>query len=169
MNPANDVFKMLRCQAIVEALNEEHYACCDPNYLVFEGQEAEWKEELKRQRKRQSCPSNLMMMRREGVETALQTMKAGMAKPEGSPERDLAAEVCHSIRIIDDEFRDVVADKMYLKMKADYQTKKRYIPGYKREEWATIQENVSRNDAFESRHSLMHRRFNGAHCSYFHR
>eukprot|EP00971_Amphidinium_carterae_P284021 5639111-Amphidinium_carterae.1 len=55
-------------------------------------------------------------------------------------------------------------------MKADYQTKRRYIPGFKREqEWAAIQENVSRNDAFESRQSLMHRRFNGAHCSYFHR
>eukprot|EP00971_Amphidinium_carterae_P201886 4005783-Amphidinium_carterae.1 len=55
-------------------------------------------------------------------------------------------------------------------MKEDYQTRKRYIPGFKKEqEWAKLQENVSRNDAFESRSALMHRRHNGAHCSYFHR
>eukprot|EP00971_Amphidinium_carterae_P322017 6400913-Amphidinium_carterae.1 len=142
MCPANDVFKTLRCQAIVQALDEELYECCDSNYLVFEGQEAEWKEESKYQRKRQSCPSNLMMMRRDGILTALRMMKMGMDQPDGSPERDLAAEVCHSIRIINDEFRDVVADIMYRKMKEDFQTKKRYIPGYKREqEWETLQEN----------------------------
>eukprot|EP00971_Amphidinium_carterae_P242757 4820165-Amphidinium_carterae.1 len=64
MNPANDVFKMIRCQAIVQALDEELYECCTSDYLVFEGQEAECKEELKHQRTRQSCPSNLMMRRR---------------------------------------------------------------------------------------------------------
>eukprot|EP00971_Amphidinium_carterae_P129077 2556987-Amphidinium_carterae.1 len=158
MNPGNDVFKMLRCQAIVDALNEQKYACCDPNYLVFEGQEAEWIEELRHRAKRQSGPSNIMLMRREGVDTAIMMMKIGMAKPDGSAERDLAADICHQIRIIDDEFRDVVAEKVYNKMKEDYQTKKRYIPGFKREqEWAKLQENVSRNDAFESRSALMHR------------
>eukprot|EP00971_Amphidinium_carterae_P334984 6470598-Amphidinium_carterae.1 len=55
-------------------------------------------------------------------------------------------------------------------MKVDYQTKRRYIPGFKPEqEWTKLQENVSRNDAFEQRSALMQRRFNGAHCSYFHR
>eukprot|EP00971_Amphidinium_carterae_P098063 1940315-Amphidinium_carterae.1 len=67
MNPGNDVFKMLRCQAIVEALNEEeYYPCCSADYLVFEGQEAEWIEELQHRARRQSGPSNLMLMRREG-------------------------------------------------------------------------------------------------------
>eukprot|EP00971_Amphidinium_carterae_P145971 2893414-Amphidinium_carterae.1 len=47
---------------------------------------------------------------------------------------------------------------------------KRCVPGYKRQqEWETLQENVGRDDAFESKKSLMNRRFNGAHCSYFHR
>eukprot|EP00971_Amphidinium_carterae_P029513 581100-Amphidinium_carterae.1 len=170
MCPANDVFKNLRCQAIVQALNEERYECCDTDYLVFEGQEAEWREELKYRKKRQSCPSNLMMMRRDGILTAVKMMTMAMEQPDGSPEQDLAAEVCHSIRIINDEFRDVVVDIMYHKMKADFKTRKRHIPGYKiDQEWETLQENVSRNDAFESRQTLMHRRFNGAHCSYFHR
>eukprot|EP00971_Amphidinium_carterae_P244684 4858049-Amphidinium_carterae.1 len=57
MNPGNDVFKTLQCQAIVEALNERrYYPFCDPDYLVFEGQEAEWIEELQKREKRQSGP-----------------------------------------------------------------------------------------------------------------
>eukprot|EP00971_Amphidinium_carterae_P034721 683378-Amphidinium_carterae.1 len=110
----------------------------------------------------------------QGVDTAIRTMKIGiidgMATPDGSTDRDLAADICHQIRIINDQFRDIVANKIYYYMKDDYQTKKRYLPGFKRDkEWAKLQENVSRNDAFESRSALMHRRFNGAHCSYFHR
>eukprot|EP00971_Amphidinium_carterae_P291422 5785755-Amphidinium_carterae.1 len=62
------------------------------------------------------------------------------------------------MRIINDQFGDVVARKVYGMMRGDYQTKKRYIPGFKRErEWAKLQDNVSRNDAFESRSALMHR------------
>eukprot|EP00971_Amphidinium_carterae_P133114 2635996-Amphidinium_carterae.1 len=111
-----------------------------------------------------------MLMRREGVNTAIQTMKIGMAKPDGSPEKDLAADVCHQIRIIDNDFRDVVANKIYRRMKLDYQTMRRYIPGFKPDyEWSKLEENVSRNDAFQQKSALMHRRFNGAHCSYFHR
>eukprot|EP00971_Amphidinium_carterae_P284041 5639532-Amphidinium_carterae.1 len=57
MNPGNDVFKTLRCQAIVEALNEqEYYPYCNPDYLVFEGQEAEWIEELQYRSRRHSGP-----------------------------------------------------------------------------------------------------------------
>eukprot|EP00971_Amphidinium_carterae_P219606 4360091-Amphidinium_carterae.1 len=110
-----------------------------------------------------------MMMRRGGVETALRVMRSGINQPDGSPEQDLAAEVCHSLRIINNDFRNVVAEIMYNKMKEDHQTAKRYVPGYQRkEEWETLQENVERNDAFESKKALLNRRFNGAHCSYFH-
>eukprot|EP00971_Amphidinium_carterae_P300723 5975103-Amphidinium_carterae.1 len=67
MNPGNDVFKMLRCQSIVEALNEEeYYPCCCVDHLVFEGQEAEWVEELQYRGRRHTGPSDLMRMRREG-------------------------------------------------------------------------------------------------------
>eukprot|EP00971_Amphidinium_carterae_P347710 6489837-Amphidinium_carterae.1 len=90
-----------------------------------------------------------MLMRREGVDTAIRTMKIGMATADGSAEKDLAADICHQIRIINDQFRDVIANKVYHMMRDDYQTKKRYIPGFKKEkEWAKLQENVSRNDAF---------------------
>eukprot|EP00971_Amphidinium_carterae_P262938 5216335-Amphidinium_carterae.1 len=168
MTPANDLFKVFRCQAIVQALEDEHYECCNSDFLVFEGQEAEWIEELKHQRSRDTCPSNVMLMRRQGVMTALRVMKYGVNQPPGSPEQDLAAEVCHSLRIINDDFRDVIADMMYKMLREDHQAKKRYIPGYKRtQEWDTLVTNVSRNDAFESKGSLMTRRFNGAHCSYF--
>eukprot|EP00971_Amphidinium_carterae_P311822 6198053-Amphidinium_carterae.1 len=152
MNPGNDVFKMLRCQAIVEALNqEEYYPCCNTDYLVFEGEEAEWIEELQHRARRQSGPTDLMQMRRERVDTAIMTMKIGMATPEGSADRNLAADICHQIRIINDHFRDIVANKIYYQMRDDYQVQKRYMPGFKRDkEWAKLQENVSRNDAFES-------------------
>eukprot|EP00971_Amphidinium_carterae_P309582 6152263-Amphidinium_carterae.1 len=62
-----------------------------------------------------------MMMRREGVDTAIRTMKIGMAAPEGSADGNLAADICHQIRIINEQFRDVVANKIYYKMKDDYQ------------------------------------------------
>eukprot|EP00971_Amphidinium_carterae_P133704 2648437-Amphidinium_carterae.1 len=134
MNPVNDVFKVIRCQAVIQALEEQHYECCDTDHLVFEGQEAEWKEELKHQKNRETCPSNLMMMRRGGIVTALRVMTSGVNQPDGSPEQDLAAEVCHSLRIINDEFRDVVADIVYHKMKKDHQMTKRCVPGYKRQQ-----------------------------------
>eukprot|EP00971_Amphidinium_carterae_P342240 6481482-Amphidinium_carterae.2 len=170
MTPTNDVFKIIRCQAIVKALEEAEYDCCDADYLVFEGQEREWKEELKNQRTRDTCPSNLMMMRRDGIAIALRVMQYGIDQPFGSSERDLAAEVCHSIRIINNEFRDVVADIMYKLMKEDQATIKRYVPGWHyQKEWETLKENAERNGAFESKASLMNRRFNGSHCSYFHR
>eukprot|EP00971_Amphidinium_carterae_P290503 5767792-Amphidinium_carterae.1 len=99
-----------------------------------------------------------MMMRREGVETAIKTMKIGMASPEGSADRNLAADICHQIRIINDEFRDIVATKIYYEMKRDYTLQKRYLPGWKGDrEWTKLQDNVSRNDAFESRSALLHR------------
>eukprot|EP00971_Amphidinium_carterae_P351214 6491979-Amphidinium_carterae.1 len=50
MNPANDVFKMLRChglQAIMQAIDEALYECFCTDHLVFEGQEAEWINQLK--------------------------------------------------------------------------------------------------------------------------
>eukprot|EP00971_Amphidinium_carterae_P261854 5194212-Amphidinium_carterae.1 len=130
MNPGNDVFKMLRCQSIVEALNDlQWYPCCCIDHLAFEGQEAEWIEALKDLEKRQSGLTDLMQMRREGVDTAVKTMRIGMAAPEGSADRNLAADVCHQLRIINDE----------------------YLPGWKADrEWERLQENVSRNDAFES-------------------
>eukprot|EP00971_Amphidinium_carterae_P098064 1940343-Amphidinium_carterae.1 len=79
------------------------------------------------------------------------TMKIGMAAPERSADRNLAADICHQIRIINDQFRDIVANKIYYKMKDDYQVQKRYMPGFKRDkDWTKLQENVSRNDAFES-------------------
>eukprot|EP00971_Amphidinium_carterae_P091079 1802809-Amphidinium_carterae.1 len=85
-------------------------------------------------------------------------MKIGMAAPEGSADRNLAADICHQIRIINEQFRDIVANKIYYQMKKDYTIHKRYMPGWKSDkEWTKLQENVSRNDAFESRSALMHR------------
>eukprot|EP00971_Amphidinium_carterae_P107276 2125416-Amphidinium_carterae.1 len=83
---------------------------------------------------------------------------------------ELAADVCHQMRIINDEFRSHVANKIYDKMRQNQVVQKRYLPGWKPErDWERLIENVGRNDAFESKPALMHRRFNGAHCSYFHR
>eukprot|EP00971_Amphidinium_carterae_P303073 6022150-Amphidinium_carterae.1 len=171
MNPGNDVFKMLRCQSIVEALGDQQwYPCCCVDHLAFEGQEAQWIEAMEHLERRHTGLSDLMQMRREGVQTAVNTMKIGMAAPAGSPDRNLASEICHQLRIINEEFRDVVAVKVYHEMKKDYTLRNRYLPGWNTDrEWEKLQENVSRNDAFESKSALLHRRFNGAHCSYFHR
>eukprot|EP00971_Amphidinium_carterae_P002921 57156-Amphidinium_carterae.1 len=171
MNPGNDVFKTLRCQAIVEALGEkEQYPFCNADYLVFEGQEEEWIEELRAREYRNSCPDDIVLMRREGVDMAIKTMRIGVRTISSSTQMELAADICHQMRIINEQFRDHVANKIYDKMKKDYQVQKRYMPGWKPEkDWTKLQENVGRNDAFESKPALMHRRFNGAHCSYFHR
>eukprot|EP00971_Amphidinium_carterae_P269478 5345849-Amphidinium_carterae.1 len=71
---------------------------------------------------------------------------------------ELAADICHQIRIINDQFREHVANKIYDKMRKDYTVQKRYMPGWKpQRDWERLQENVGRNDAFESKPALMHR------------
>eukprot|EP00971_Amphidinium_carterae_P287722 5712096-Amphidinium_carterae.1 len=169
MTPLNDIFKVLRCKAIIEAL-DTNFDCCDTDNLVFEGQEYECGEELKARRTRNSCPSDLWAMRRDGILNAIRVVKTGIEAPEGSPDRELAAEVCHNIRIINSEMRDVVANIVHDVMKKDAAIKKRYITGWQsQKEWDRLVENVEWNDAFESKRTLMDRKHNGAHCSYFHR
>eukprot|EP00971_Amphidinium_carterae_P310575 6171374-Amphidinium_carterae.7 len=52
----------------------------------------------------------------------------------------------------------------------DHQARKRYLGNmHNRQDWDAFMENVERQDAFEQKKRLKERRFNGGHCSYFHR
>eukprot|EP00971_Amphidinium_carterae_P164962 3270250-Amphidinium_carterae.1 len=82
MTPLNDVFKVIRCQAIIKALDQS-YDCCSPEHLVFEGQEHEWKEELKNRRERDSLPSDVIAQRRDGIALALAVMQNALSNHSG--------------------------------------------------------------------------------------
>eukprot|EP00971_Amphidinium_carterae_P347791 6489983-Amphidinium_carterae.2 len=103
MTPQNDIFKMYRCEAMVNAFRKSTDEKITKT-LVFEGQE-----------RLHTVPAGFTgqdpkttKLSKDSVTRAMQVRRAGQSQPEGTPDRTRAIDICHSIRITDTWYRDRV-------------------------------------------------------------
>eukprot|EP00971_Amphidinium_carterae_P250188 4966413-Amphidinium_carterae.1 len=161
MTAQNDIFKMYRCEAMVNAFLE----CTDEEHLFSKdrhlhakpaGSAAQDPERTK--------------LSKDSVTRAMSVMRAGQSQLEGTPDRTLAIDICHSVRITDTWYRDQVMYYLDNLFRQDQGAGKRFKSDRRsRIEQDKYQNMVERQDAFEQKERMLQRRFNGGHCSYFHR